>query len=486
MVGTLAVALFMGGATAHAQGISNYNDIITGARATSLGGAFTAVADDSTAAIHNPAGLADAPRRGLSLSVSAYGFQRQTQEDVIAAETTSVDLELDSTLFYPGVTAYVIPLSDEEDRVQQAVAFSILAPRFFDIEGIENLSLSDDGIELDVFQSRTQRMLMAGPSYAMRVGAFSIGASAFVQYASFNEKLSSSVAVYFADGAGGEAASRHLDFKFTSGTYFGLTGNLGMLLSLPTTRLGVNVQMPSLRLGGSTKTYIAEAASFISLNPDGSFADGALYQDVLRDIEGNTRIRTPWVFSGGAAQRIGAHMISADVDVYLPVASHAFVTGQGAVELPRSPAELPGLESDRGYDGRVEEPRRRLVVNAALGAHVEILEGYDLMLGAFTDFSNVPDSAREGNPQIDLFGGSVGVCRRGEDSDLTIGITGRYGRGSVSGFQIEGNDINSVITDARQWSLALVIGGSKSLSDDEQPEEADNEPEEADDPRGSD
>lgn len=44
---------------------------------------------------------------------------------------------------------------------------------------------------------------------------------------------------------------------------------LGALVELgPQSRLGLTVRFPSLRLGGTTTTYLAEASSFVDQAPD--------------------------------------------------------------------------------------------------------------------------------------------------------------------------------------------------------------------------
>ena len=477
-VGAVIALVFLGTGAASAQGVQNYNDIIPGARAGSLGGAFTAVADDSTAVIHNPAGLAHVPDRGLSLSVSAYGFDRTVVKDIFSSSSESVDLALDSLLFYPGATAYVMPLGDEDDEIRHTLAFSILAPRFSDREGVEHLSLSASGIDLDAFQSSVQRMLQAGPSYAFRTGRVSFGASVFVQYATFNEKTSTATSFFFENDVSGIGASRLLDFQFSSGEYFGLTGTLGALVELTSqTRLGLNIQFPSLRLGGQTTTYLAEATSLVDLDASGAIRDVSLYQDVFRRIEGDTDVRTPWVFSLGGSHYFGKHLLAVDVDLFLPIARFDFVRGVDPRVVP-TPAELPGADDDRGFDGRVSEPRRNLVVNASIGVDIEASPKFHIMAGLYTDFSSVPTEALESYNQINLYGASFGIRHLGDSSTLTVGLTARYGQGSALGLNVSDRvEITQGPVDARQWSLALLVGGSRALNEDDEDDDEEEDEE---------
>lgn len=56
---------------------AHYQDFAVGARGAMLGGAYTAIADDSSALYFNPAGLVDVDRANVSIGTSLYGFDRQ-------------------------------------------------------------------------------------------------------------------------------------------------------------------------------------------------------------------------------------------------------------------------------------------------------------------------------------------------------------------------------------------------------------------------
>ena len=47
-----------------------YQDYVFGARAISLGGAFTAISNDASGIFYNPAGLVDVSRSNLSIATS--------------------------------------------------------------------------------------------------------------------------------------------------------------------------------------------------------------------------------------------------------------------------------------------------------------------------------------------------------------------------------------------------------------------------------
>jgi len=65
---------------------TNYKNHLIGGRAALLGGAFTAVSDDSTAIFYNPAGMAYVPGSNVSGSGNLYSINSQSYEGVIGRE----------------------------------------------------------------------------------------------------------------------------------------------------------------------------------------------------------------------------------------------------------------------------------------------------------------------------------------------------------------------------------------------------------------
>jgi hypothetical protein len=56
---------------------THYQDFLVGEHALGIGGAFTAIADDASAAFYNPAGLALMGRLTISGALSVYGYERR-------------------------------------------------------------------------------------------------------------------------------------------------------------------------------------------------------------------------------------------------------------------------------------------------------------------------------------------------------------------------------------------------------------------------
>ena len=125
---------------------ANYNDVLVGGRASGMGGAFTAVASDSSAVYHNPAGIAQIRKHDVSLSVSAYGFLRSIVDKRLGAGSANEQMTLDSVLVFPSATAWVMPLGAGE-RWNHSLALAALVPEFFEYEGVSHLDADNPDVE---------------------------------------------------------------------------------------------------------------------------------------------------------------------------------------------------------------------------------------------------------------------------------------------------------------------------------------------------
>jgi long-chain fatty acid transport protein len=446
----------------------NYEAVLVGERAAGMGGAFTGLADDASAAYYNPAGLAQIRRRGFSLSASGYSYYSRTASGVISAEDESVDLEQAGVLVYPNETSYVLPLGEGDDWAH-TVALSLFVPYGFDWEGVQDLSL-DGSFQLltNLFAASDEQVYLVGPSYAARFGPVHLGLSVFVLHV--HADLTRSVTLTFNEDAA-LATYRSSSFEYTSGSFFGLTGTAGALW-VPNDyfALGLRVRLPALRIGGSAETFYTESSSFVADDPT-TMAPSVLelHQDVYANIEGDVQYRVPVSFSLGFSAGIPDRFrISADVRLYLPLDAYELVDG-GVVQATPMQRELPG-GTVREIDTLIRDPGRRLVVNGAIGFDVRFLDEFFLLGGLFNDMSAVPDEGLADLGQVDLWGASLAVSRRTDSTTFTLGVTGKFGFGETSGLRFERTAEGPAVVDATselfQWSLTLFIAGSTVLGDD--------------------
>src|SRR2546428_3805175 len=62
---------------------SNFRPYVVGGRASGMGGAFTALADDGSGPYYNPGGIAFARRSSVSLNASVYGVVTGTYANAL-------------------------------------------------------------------------------------------------------------------------------------------------------------------------------------------------------------------------------------------------------------------------------------------------------------------------------------------------------------------------------------------------------------------
>lgn len=450
----------------------NYEAVLVGERAAGMGGAFTGLADDASAAYHNPAGLAQIRRRGFSLSASGYSYYSRTARGVISAEDERVDLDQAGVLVYPNETSYVLPLGEHGD-LAHTVALSLFVPYGFEWEGVQDLSLDRSfQLETNLFSASDEQVYLVGPSYAMRIGSFHLGVSVFVLHV-HADATRSLTATFNEDAA--LATYRTSSFEYTSGSFFGLTGTAGVLW-VPNDyfALGLRMRLPALRIGGSAETFYTESSSFVA--DDAATMTTSvleLHQDVYANIEGDVNYHVPVSFSLGFSAGVPDRFrISADVRLYLPLDSYELVEG-GLVRASPMQRELPG-GTVREIDTLIRDPGRRLVVNGAIGFDVRFLHEFFLLGGLFNDMSAVPDEGLADLGQVDMWGASLGVSRRTDSTTFTLGVTGRFGFGETSGIRFErtseGPAVLDVTSELFQWSLTLFIAGSTVLGDDPEDE----------------
>ena len=79
----LILTCLLGAATARSDEF-HYNNMIIGERAAGMGGAFTALSDDTSGMYYNPAGIVHAQTKSLSASVNAYYSLSKKYSGVIA------------------------------------------------------------------------------------------------------------------------------------------------------------------------------------------------------------------------------------------------------------------------------------------------------------------------------------------------------------------------------------------------------------------
>lgn len=142
----------------------------SGARAVGKGTAFIAVADDATAASHNPAGLVHLERPEFSV-VGAY-FIRSERQDVTPPDTRVEGQTLDD------LTLNYLSVSYPFELLQRNVVASLNVQRLFDLQGATDVVsrfTTVDGVQR-VSSRQTGGLFTIAPALAVQITpAFSVG-----------------------------------------------------------------------------------------------------------------------------------------------------------------------------------------------------------------------------------------------------------------------------------------------------------------------
>lgn len=233
----------------------HYKDIIIGERAVGLGGAFAAIADDSSGIFYNPAGMAFSQDNYLSVSTNAYTTNREVFQDIAPGQ----NYETRSQSLFPsmvGVTQNMGP---------GKLGLGFFATNSETIDQSDRLELPAEGA---IPQRRLTRHLLSqnntyifGPAYALEItDNLAIGLSLMGKIRTFKSIDDQLFLV-----SNGTDYSYSITNILQTQTEYGLMPILGLqYMPIPKWSLAVTVSRPFLK-GNARKT-----SSRTKLNTDQS------------------------------------------------------------------------------------------------------------------------------------------------------------------------------------------------------------------------
>lgn len=150
---------------------THYRGLPIGAHAIGLGGAFTGVADDPSAAYFNPAGLARGGTVGLAASLTINTWERFDLDRAFAQPEVTAKLTTQTARTVPVFVGAALRFgpTDVYDKKRFAVALSLLDPIFS--RGGVRLTLQSDSLALtdSYTYSTDDRATWYGVSFASRI-----------------------------------------------------------------------------------------------------------------------------------------------------------------------------------------------------------------------------------------------------------------------------------------------------------------------------
>jgi hypothetical protein len=438
---------------------AHHRNNLLGDRALGMGGAWTGLADDPSAAYYNPAGLGMAPRRSLSASMQVDGFEH-VEIDSALAGISDANLAFDQRVTIPVFVSAAIKLgaSDADGFQQHAIAFSTFHPdhraiRFTlgvrapgddsDVSTYEDISVADD-----------DKTVWIGPSYAF---AFSpehaLGLSVFLSDRSLSH-IESRARV---DQGMGDEVTGNTEYFVVRRTFAELTARhvvvrLGWLYQLhPSIRVGLMFQPPGISLSAeSARTYRR-----IGTSDDGM---GVFHRTVeAESLPADSPI--PWEVRLGIGVSLSS-VTRMDFDVSLNGPNGS---SESPVQLfgtgDRDDLEPPGLLIAETF-------RRVLVPNFNLGVETAIADLVSLRAGVFTDLSAAPE-VHAGDvyqlSDVSRFGVAASIGVKVGIFDMTLGGFVRFGSGQTLGIDTRADaEYFYVPRNIEDRTIAFFISGQMS------------------------
>lgn len=388
---------------------SHQRSFFPGVRASSLGGAYSALSDDPSGAYYNPAGLVFAKESSLSLSANAFARSSMTYEDAIHGD----DFTENAQSLYPNfagglnrfnswAVGYSYCTLDSRESEQ--------ADRFKEINDVagnlENYSRTHQEI---------QKALALGVSFAARLGnSASVGVSQFAYYRAFSAATHQL------------AELRDGGLLVTDTKYEGR--NLGVF-----TQLGVMLRWDELAIGIAARI------------PQPLTDDATVHADVIYEPSGSTL--EPEIGKSDAASTFFEEMMPRSYHLGLAWDSQSIWTLS---------SEVIYHAATRSSDPESRAPALKATLNYSAGIEAK-LGLVALRLGVFSDFSltEAPMVDKVNQPtHVDFQGLAGGLGFESRNYEIGLALTKRVGSGKA---QIIGG--RTSIQNVRAESESLVLGG---------------------------
>ena len=393
----------------------NYQNYPLGARAAGLGGAFTAVADDSTSAWYNPGGLAFLNSTSVSLSATAYNYFETDRKDQFGKGKNLVSSSFSAI---PAVVTTTYPIFNG------TLTFVILEPKFLNFDETETDISDGAGGFYSFFKRYSHHQLWAGFAYGIKLtpkigfGFSILGVEVGLAQEEIKEAPDSA------------SPPNTIDFEHSGmsmTTYF-LTISTGILYLYDRNwKFGAHIRTGGISLGSASG---GEGYKVINdtANPLNN------YYAVEKGLE--TEYNIPWRFFVGASY--------SEPDEYLFSLEIAFQSGCSYFKYLKS-ANLPyGIEYNP-------------VFNINFGANYHFAEGFEVRGGIYTDIAPEPSPTASRNwSKVNIFGISAGIAWK--EGDTTTSITLIFAGGSGEAISEAGLPVDFVVN-----TFFVVIGISHKL-----------------------
>jgi long-chain fatty acid transport protein len=398
------------------QGLADqfhYNNVLVGERAMGLGGAFTAIADDASGLVYNPAGVAFALSNDISGSANAF-YRRK----VVYKETIGKD---DFTEHSSGTTAPFFGGLQKLDNLYPGLSLA------FGIYNIDSELKDQD----DLVENKTELGLQRFHRTAnIRAGTMGIGAAAGLRITS-----GFSVGLGFSYLMIDELTQEYQDVVYTNGSFLtqnfrthlgaqGLETSVGAQLAFGSVSFGLNVKLRTLL----DEQYEISRDLWTNRGSDGSVQEELTRAPETRSIAKPLETMPTAVRSGVAWFASPQLLWTADVVHYTEAESAYF--------------------------------QREAVTNFASGIEYYITPSIPVRVGVFTNNDARPEvkEGETGQPDhIDYLGYSLFFAVAQPNSQIAIGGIFQQGEGKAQKIA------SSTIQEVEAESMTVAFSATHSF-----------------------
>ena len=390
----------------------HYNNILVGDRAAGMGGAYTAISDDSAGLYYNPAGIVFSPGGSLSASANAYHITNTRYKGVIGGN----DWERKSSALLPNYFGIIQSLGKGKVGFSYTVTDSILEDQD---QGFSNIP----GHTSDVINfNKNDNIYNAGLSYALRLSDVP-----GLKHLRLSEDFSAGI-TFYGHYRENQWIMNQL-YNLTTGEYewgnaYYQTNEMGIrpvigLMWIPAEKFSIGLAMSQTTILNSTtrfqQTY--KGATYTANKVDRT------------DFTVNYRRVFPLTAVVGIAYFASDSLLfSGDFSYYAKT-------------------------SDANFGDR------EATWNAALGTEYYITEKWGLRAGIFTNRANTSE-INTGDvdkfDHVDIYGGSISITHFSRQSSLTFGADYGFGSGKA---QVLGG---SYIQDVEMQTLTGFVSAAYS------------------------
>lgn len=440
-----------------------------GDRAIGMGGAYTALADDSSASWYNPAGLVHVSGNIFTISANVYQYKELTYTDFVLFNEPSGNSKAtyDSTSFNVFPSSMIYGTRFKTGRFFHGVAFSVLVVDSESSRGFVKFQDTTDQLHMTFETDEEYRDYYIGPSYAVGTGKFSVGTSLFVRF--FDKKytynLFEDVDLYDTTGQRQYISTRKFSEQYR---HYAFIPSLGaQFRPVNGLRVGIRGVFKSYKLAGKTKVNrVVTTAGTEVIDPTNS-NDTHSQEHTVAELD--TVLKTPWKFRLG----IG----------YLVTGKLAFeVSAEYSGKIDPYIDRDPVLSDSTEAEHNLNQKEAGFDYNA--GIEYSVTPVWQVRFGFFTklshhqgfpdNFSTSGNNTAAGDHYEDAYGVTFSLGQGKKISRTSYSISYIRGKGEAVGFYttppgsgvVVGDPLYTKdvqVIDSKYWKIEFIISGSVNL-----------------------